>query len=84
MKYETYERIIGVIQSISSAESCCNQMVSVMTENGEVNFHVSMKTIIVDQVRLRRGMRVAVYYDTTLPAPAIYPPQYHALSLIHI
>ncbi len=78
MKYETYERIIGVIQSISSAESCCNQMVSVMTENGEVNFHVSMKTIIVDQVRLRRGMRVAVYYDTTLPAPAIYPPQYHA------
>lgn len=31
MKYETYERIIGMIQSISSEESCCNQMVSVMT-----------------------------------------------------
>lgn len=33
---------------------------------------------MIGSVRLRRGMRVAAFYDTTLPVPAIYPPQYHA------
>ena len=78
MAFESYERVTGIIQSVAAADSCCNQLVSVMTEDGIVNVHVSMDTIIVDNVRLRRGMRVAVYYDTSLPAPAIYPPQYHA------
>ena len=39
---------------------------------------VSGDTLVIDNVRLRRGMRVAAFYDTTLPAPAIFPPQYQA------
>lgn len=27
---------------------------------------------------IQRGMRVAAFYDTSLPVPAIYPPQYRA------
>ena len=78
MEFEAFEQIVGVIQSIVPGDSCCTQMISVMTENGIVNLYVSMDTIIIDNVRLRRGMRVAAYYNRNLPAPAIYPPQYHA------
>ncbi len=34
--------------------------------------------MVIENVRLRRGMRVAAFYDTSLPVPAIYPPQYRA------
>lgn len=81
MAYESYQKITGVIRDIVSGDSCCNQVVSLMTENGIVNFNVSMDTKIIDNVRLRRGMRVAAYYDENLPIPAIYPPQYQAQLL---
>lgn len=78
MEFEAYEQVIGVIQSIVPGDSCCTQMISVMTEDGMINFHVSADTMIIDNVRLRRGMRIAAYYDRNLPTPAIFPPQYHA------
>lgn len=78
MAYETYQKITGVIRSIEAGNSCCNQIVSLATNNGIVNFNVSKNTIVVDNVRLRRGMRVAAYYDTNLPVPAIFPPRYQA------
>ena len=43
-----------------------------------MNFVVSGDTIVVDNTRLRRGIKVAAFYDTSLPAPAIFPPQYQA------
>lgn len=78
MAYETYENIIGIIQDIRKGNSCCTQMISVQTESEMVNFVVSGDTQIIHSVRLRKGMRVAVFYDTSLPVPAIYPPQYQA------
>ena len=33
---------------------------------------------MIDNVRLRPGMRIAAFYDTNLPTPAVYPPQYRA------
>ena len=39
---------------------------------------MSQDTEVIDNVRLRRGMRIAAFYDTTLPAPAVFPPQYQA------
>ena len=42
------------------------------------NVVVSGDTAVVDHVRLRPGMRVAAFYDTNLPTPAVYPPQYRA------
>ncbi|WP_251387418.1 hypothetical protein [Mediterraneibacter agrestimuris] len=78
MAFESYRKITGVIRAIVTGDSCCHQMISIMTDNGIVNFNVSMNTIIVDNIRLRRGMRVAAYYDANLPVPAIFPPQYQA------
>lgn len=78
MVYSSYQKIIGTIQSIRSGNSCCTQMISVRTESEMVDFVVSQDTEVIDNVRLRRGMRIAAFYDTNLPAPAVFPPQYQA------
>ena len=78
MAYETYGQINGVIREIQRGDSCCSQILRLDTENGEVRFTVMADTMVIENVRLRRGMRVAAFYDTSLPVPAIYPPQYRA------
>lgn len=78
MAFASFQKVIGVIQSIKSGNSCCTQIVSIMTSEGMINLSVSGDTLIVDNVRLRRGMRIAAFYDPNLPAPAIFPPQYQA------
>ena len=78
MTYASYEKVVGMIRDIRSGGSCCSIVVSVDTEGEIVNFVVSPDTIVVDNIRLRRGMRVAAFYDTSLPAPKIFPPQYQA------
>ena len=78
MAYETYGQINGVIREIQRGDSCCSQILRLDTENGEVRFTVMAETMVIENVRLRRGMRVAAFYDTSLPVPAIYPPQYRA------
>ena len=78
MAYENYQQVTGVITEINRGNSCCSQMVSVRTNSEVINFIVSADTRIIDSVRLRRGMRIAAFYDMTLPVPAIYPPRYQA------
>ena len=78
MAYETYQKVIGSIQNISRGTSCCSFLMAVQTETETINFVVTRETLVIDNIRLRRGMRVAAFYDTSLPAPAIYPPQYQA------
>lgn len=78
MTYSSYEKITGIIRDIRSGGSCCSVLISIDTEGEIVNFVVSADTMVVDNIRLRRGMRVAAFYDTSLPAPAIFPPQYQA------
>lgn len=78
MTYSSYEKITGIIRDIRSGGSCCSVLISIDTEGEIVNFVVSADTMVVDNIRLRRGMRVAAFYDTSLPVPAIFPPQYQA------
>ena len=52
--------------------------VSLISDGNIVNVVVSGDTTVVDNVRLRPGMRIAAFYDTNLPTPAVYPPQYRA------
>ena len=78
MDYENLVPVIGVIMNITRGNDCCSQMVSLRTENGVVNFAVDMDTVIIDSRQLRQGMRVAAFYDSTLPVPLIFPPQYRA------
>ncbi|MBY0758201.1 MULTISPECIES: hypothetical protein [Sellimonas] len=78
MAFVSYQKVTGIIQNIRNGSSCCTLIVSIMTQNGTVNMAVSQDTMVVDCVRLRPGMRVAAFYDSNLPVPAIYPPQYQA------
>lgn len=78
MAYETFEKIEGIIRNISMGDSCCSILVSVSHESNIINIAVTGDTVIIDNVRLRPGMRIAAFYDANLPVPAVYPPQYRA------
>lgn len=78
MAYETYQKVIGTIQSIRRGNSCCELMISLLTDRETVNFMLTGETMVIDNISLRRGMRIAAFYDTRLPVPAIFPPQYRA------
>lgn len=64
--------------NLSGGNDCCNQMMSVYTGNGIVNFMIGPQTRVIDSRQLRRGMQVAAFYDNSLPIPLIFPPQYQA------
>ncbi|NLL76551.1 MAG: hypothetical protein GX235_04815 [Clostridiales bacterium] len=74
-----YTGIVGIIERISPLNTqCCNQMLTLRTLNGTVNFILSPGTYVADNTPLRNGMRVTAFYDANLPVPLIYPPQYQA------
>lgn len=78
MAYSDYVPVIGTIINISRGNDCCSQRMSLRTENGIVNFMINPDTQIIDSRQLRPGMRVAAFYDGSLPVPLIFPPQYTA------
>ena len=78
MDYTNLVPVIGIIVNITRGNDCCSQMLSLRTEDGIVNFFLSMDTIVIDSRQLRQGMRVAAFYDKTLPVTLFFPPQYQA------
>lgn len=71
--------VTGIVRDVSSFQNqCCSQMLTLMTRNGIVNFLIDSETFVVDNVQLRRGMRITAFYDQNLPVPLIYPPRYQA------
>lgn len=70
--------VIGIIMNIDRGEDCCSRMVTLRVGRETVNFVVTPETVIVDNTQLRRGMRIAAFYDSSLPVPLIFPPQYRA------
>ena len=59
MAYETFEKVEGVIQGIDRGDDCCSMTVSLISDGNIVNVVVSGDTTVVDNVRLRPGMRIA-------------------------
>lgn len=85
MRLPTLTPVLGVITNISPfSRECCSHLISLRTSNGMVNFIVSSDTYVVDCTRLQRGMRVAAFYDPSLPVPLIFPPQYQAEVVVPI
>lgn len=78
MAYKNYEPVIGTIMNMTRGNDCCSQTMSLRTENGIVNFIVGPEAYVIDNRPLRAGLRVAAYYDASLPVPLIFPPQYQA------
>lgn len=78
MDYTNYVPKIGIILSITREGDCCSQRMSIRTQNGIVNFIINSETVVIDSRQLRVGMQVAAFYDSSLPVPLIFPPQYIA------
>lgn len=78
MSYRDWVPVIGTILNISQGNDCCSQIISLRTGEGIVNFTVNAQTQIIDNIQLRMGMRVAAFYDSSLPMPLIFPPRYQA------
>lgn len=78
MDVSNFVPVIGVIVNITRGFDCCSQMISLRAEGGVVNFVISSQTLVIDCRNLRPGMRVAAFYDGSLPVPLIFPPQYQA------
>lgn len=80
MNYSDLVPVTGTIVNISGND-CCNQMIAIRTEDGIVNFFITSDTQVINSRMLRRGMRIAAFYDSTLPVPLIFPPQYQAVLI---
>lgn len=78
MAFETFVPVTGTIMNISQDMGCCSHMIAMRSDQGRVNFVVGSNTLVIDSQQLRTGMRVAAFYDSSLPVPLIFPPQYFA------
>ena len=78
MNYTNLVPVIGTVLRIMSERDCCSHMMSLQTANGFVNFRINSETVEIDSRQLRVGMQIAAFYDSTLPVPLIFPPQYTA------
>ena len=78
MGYSDYVGVAGTIINISRGNNCCSQMMALRTAEGIINFTVEADTQIMDNRQLRPGMQVTAFYDSSLPVPLIFPPQYRA------
>lgn len=74
--------INGIVQNVSSfGNNCCELQVSIRNTDGIHNFIVGPDTYVAGQSRLRPGMPVTAFYDTSLPIPLIFPPRYQAVII---
>lgn len=80
-----YLSVTGVITQMEPLASNrntyggCTQMVTIEADEGGVtNFIVNGDTCIVGFETLYEGMAVTAFYNGSLPAPMIYPPQFMA------
>ena len=78
MNYTNLVPVIGTVLRIMSERDCCSHMMSLQTANGIVNFRINSDTVVLDSRQLRVGMQIAAFYDSSLPVPLIFPPQYRA------
>ena len=64
MNYRTLILLEGIVINVADTEEdCCTLRVSMRTEEEAVTILVAGETYVADNMRLRPGMRVAVFYD---------------------
>lgn len=88
---DQFGRFSGIITLISDfwtgneQTSACYKLMSVIDKNGSiVNFVVTPVTYFVDHAMMTVGDAVIGFYDSTVPVPLIYPPQYQAVVMARV
>ena len=65
--------------AVNSPQIGCTQIMEVVDNTGNVvDFIVSPTTYVLDQFMLQPGDQIIGFYDSNLPVPLIYPPQFQA------
>ncbi|EOS39913.1 hypothetical protein D3Z53_21525 [Lachnospiraceae bacterium] len=80
MEYANLDPVVGIVLNFTGS-GCCSQMIALRVGEGIVNIVIDSETEVIDCRQLRPGMRVAAFYDKTLPVPMIFPPQYRAVII---
>lgn len=85
-KFASVEGIVTSIEPVQTGRNrqndCCVLMISVRNENrGVTNFIADNDTYFIDNIALVKGDRITAFYDSSLPVPLIYPPQYRAVVI---
>lgn len=82
----TYRTVTGAVTGIRPAggrNSDCSQLVTVEDASGSITvFMLTPETYVADAATIYRGMQAHFIYNTDLPAPLIYPPQYMAAAVV--
>lgn len=83
-----YASFQGRIQFIEDAWSKsrrlfgCNKLISLINDQGDiVNFIVQPSTYFINFTTVEVGDLVIGFYDTSVPVPLIFPPQYQAIVM---
>lgn len=78
--------ILTAIENFSAGndtQSGCYKLITIKNNKNEITtFVVSGATYILDLANIDRGDTITAYYDTSQPAPAIFPPRYFAMILV--
>lgn len=87
----TFKGITGTVTGIENfwtgneATTGCFQIITVQGRDGNiVNFIISPDTYFVEQRIVSVGDMVTGFYDSDLPVPLIYPPQYKAFVMVYV
>ena len=82
-----YSTVYGIVGSVTPfyttvTDHSCSLLISVNTQTmGQINFVVSPRTFVLEQHTFGQGEPIIGIYDTSVPVPLIYPPQYQAVVL---
>ncbi len=82
-----YSTVYGIVGSVTPfyttvSDHSCSLLISVNTQSmGQINFVVSPQTFVLEQHTFGQGESIIGIYDTSVPVPLIYPPQYQAVVL---
>ncbi len=84
-EFLSYQGVVIEVSPISymSSPRGCYKMITIDTgEQGIVNFILTPETYLSERIPIEVGMELIGFYDTSLPAPLIYPPQFQATALV--
>jgi len=78
----TITKITNFSIGANDKDTGCYKLMSVENESGNlVNFVVTPNTYFVDHVMVAIGDKVTGFYDSSVPVPMIFPPQYTAVVM---
>jgi len=82
MEIPNFVPVYGTIRDIQPYnDNCCNQIITVHSDNQVINFILTPETYVINNTPFSIGMSIVAFYDASLPALAIYPPQYNAVVM---